>query len=828
MDKSNELRQIIRGVRISITEKEGKMISERIKQFKENHVPKHFKSEGYVKGVYLSVERSRYFTESWKQTEGQPMSIRKAKALANHLSKCSIFIRPEELIVGYFAEDPAALSASLEVFSSKMVEDYIKAGFVKKEDEKEWREYVDYWKGKNLENSVLFRLTDEEKMLAQAQNTYMEVLPGEYTSRTQPDHDLYLNYGLKGIIEMLREKLKRLKKEREESVGGRELIEIQKKIDDVNAMMIAAESVIGWANRYSQLALEMADKEKDPNRKEALKQISKNCAWVPANPPRTFWEALQSHWLLFLVYHCIEHPCHGTSLRIDQVFWPWYERDVINEKTLLRGKALDLLEEFLIHVDEMGRPLPFHRRQALQGANFLATYTIGGVKPEDGNDACNELTLLILDALDELRLNHPDFKFRWHPNVDQQVYRRVLEVIRSGLSQPSIKNDPVVIDILTNQGFSLEEARSWAVVGCATPSPTINWGRARRDNWGTTPIKFLELALNNGVEVTAPKNLVGKQVSIQTGDPSNFSTFDELFEAFRKQYAYCMKISAKVKTISEHYNNELCKRPLASCFFKRSLESCRDIMDTPDKSTPAGNDHGIVDTVDSLIALKKLVFDGKKYSMEEMLKALRANWEGYEVMRQEFINAPKFGNNEDYADEVAKKTYTMISEEMRKVKDINDASPMPSGIIVTRMWLLADKIGAMPNGRKFKDPLADGGISPHSGYDKNGPMAAILSASKIDARKQKANIFNQKFSPSSVAGESGLKKFMDYTTTAMKLGLDMIQYNVIDGITLRDAQKHPEKYPNLIVRVSGYNANFVELDKFVQDAVIERTQHSLK
>jgi benzylsuccinate synthase len=805
------------------------MPNERIKRFLANHVPKHFKSGGYVKGVYLSIERSRFFTESWEQTGGEPLTIRKAKALANYFNKCSIFIRPEELIVGYLAEDPHAIGVSLEAFSTKGIESYINEGYIKKEEEKEWRDYLDYWKDKNVENTVLFHLTEEEKALAQAQNTYMEVLPGEYTSRTQPDHDLYMDHGVKGIIEIIREKLNRLNKEREETPGGPEVIEIQHKIVDLKAMLIAAESVLVWANRYSQLAIEMAEREKNPVRKEELKQISKNCAQVPAKSPRTFWEALQSHWFLFLAYHSIEHPCHGTSLRMDQVFWPWYERDVLRDKTITREKALELTEEFLIHIDEMGRPLPIHRRLTLQGANYLATYTIGGVKPEDGSDACNELTLTILDAMDDTRLNHPDFKFRWHPDVDERIYKRVLEVVRSGLGQPSIKNDPVVIDgLMDHYGLTLEEARSWAVIGCISPGPTINHGRARRDAWGTAPLKFLELALNNGVEVTAPKPLVGKQVSVKTGDPRTFKTFDELFEAFRKQFAYCMAVSARVKSISEYFNNQICKRPLASCFFKRSLESCRDIMDTPEKSMPWANDPSIVDTVDSLVSLKKLVFDDRKYTMDQVLKALKANWKGYETMRQEFINAPKFGNNDDYADEIAVRTYSMVADEMSKVKDTNGVSPMPSGLVITRMWLLADKIGAMPNGRKFGDPLADGGISPYSGYDRNGPMAAILSASKIDARKQKANIFNQKLSPSSVAGEAGLRKFMDYTTGAMKLGLDMVQYNVVDAKALKDAQAHPEKYPNLVVRISGYNANFVELDKFVQDAVIERTQHSLE
>lgn len=804
------------------------MLSKRIEAFKEKHVPKHFKSEGYVKGVYLSIERSRHYTEIWKQTEGEPVTIRKAKALANHLKKCALFIRPEELIVGYFAESPNALITSLETMSAKGVESYIDGGFVKKEEEKEWREYLEYWRYKTVEAAVLPHITEEELMIAQAQNTYMEVLPGEYTSRTQPDHNLYLDHGVKGIVEILKGKLAGLREARNNSVGGPELIEIEKKVTDVTAMIIAAESVIEWADRYSKLALEMSRKEKDPVRKKELKQISENCSQVPANPPRTLWEAMQSHWLLFLAYHCIEHPCHGTSLRLDQIFWPWYEKDVVKEKTLPREKALDLMEELLIHVDEMGRPLPLHRRKALQGANYLATYTIGGVKPEDGEDACNELTMLVLDSIEDLKLNHPDFKFRWHPQVDPRTFSRVLEVVRSGLGQPSIKNDPVVIDgLVSHYGFSLEEARSWAVVGCISPGVTTRWGAARRDAWGTAPLKFLELTLNNGLELTAPKNLVGKQVSPKTGDVTKFKNFDELFEAFRKQFMYCMQVSARVKTIAEYYNNEICKRPLASCFFMRSLESCRDIMDTDDKSMPWANDPGIVDSVDSLVALKKLVFDEKKYTMSEVLKALKADWKGYETMRLNFINAPKFGNNDAYADEVATRSYDMVADEMSKVKNTIGVSPMPSGLVVTRMWLLADKIGAMPNGRKFGDPLADGGISPHSGYDKNGPMAAIISASKIDARKQKANIFNQKISPSSVEGPVGLKKFQDYVTAAMNLGLDMIQFNVVDKAVLRDAQKHPEKHSDLVVRVSGYNANFVELDAFVQDAVIERTQHAL-
>lgn len=798
-------------------------VTERVLALKENRVPKHFSREGYVKPVYLSILRSRIITKVWNETEGEPMSIRKAKFMSEYLDAVPIFIRPHELIVGFYAEDPHALPSCIEATDPGLIRRLIADGTVKQEDVEEWNEILDYWHKHGLHNMLSRRLTKEELKIAQAEHTYMEVLPTEYTSRAQPEYESVLEHGLNGILSMLHDKLEELHREREECTGGKEAVEITDKINDVTAMIISTEAVIRWANRYSELAIKMSEEEADPTRKRELQEIAEICKWVPANPPRTFWEAVQSHWFLFLACHIIEHLSHGTSLRLDQLFWPWYRNDVITKGTITRQFALEIMEDFLLKIDELGRPLPLVWRKSLQGNNFLATYTIGGTNPVDGSDACNELTLLILDALDDLRINHPDFKFRWHPKVDPRVFRRVLEVIRNGLGQPSIKNEAIAIDTLIHHyGFSLEEARSWAVVGCISPAPTINWGRCRRDAWTIFPAKILELTLFNGINPTT-----GEEIGLKTGDASTFQTFEELFDAFRRQFAWAMRTSARIKSIAEDCNAKLCKRPFLSALFRRSREACRDIMDTPEKGMPWVNDPGIVDTCDSLISLKKLVFDDKKYTMQQVLEALRNNWVGYEEMRQEFINAPKFGNNDDYADSAAKATYDMVAEEMAKVKDINGASPMPSGLIITWMFSTADKLGALPNGRRRGDPLADAGISPHAGYDRNGPMAAILSAAKIDHRKQKANIFNQKLTPACLEGEAGIKKFRDYVVTALNLGLDMIQFNVVDAETLRAAQVHPEQYRDLVVRVSGYNARFVELDKFVQDAIIERTQHSL-
>lgn len=796
------------------------MPSPRIKKFMEVRVPKHFTKDSYVSPVYLSILRSRAMTEVFKATEGEPATLRKAMAISKYLDTMPLFIRPEDTIVGFYAEDPKAMPLSIEATSPAMVRQMIKDGYTNPEDNQEWEEILNYWDKRGLNHLVRSMLTEEELKLAQAENAYMEVLPTQYTSRAQAEYDLVLDYGIKGLIEILQDKFDRLAKEREEA-DGKEGVEIARKMIDLKAMIMSAVSVIRLAKRYSEFAKNLASQEKDPARKQELLDIAERCAYVPENPPRNFKEAVQSYWLTFQVAHMIEYLSHGTSQRLDQIFWPWFKKDM-QAGTLKREEALDLMEEFLLKVDEMGRPLPVVRRKALQGSNFLATYTIGGVDNE-GKDACNDITMIILESLEDLKIAHPDFKFRWHPKVDPKIYQKAIDVIALGIGQPSIKNDEVVIDTLVSHfGFTLEEARSWAVVGCISPAPTINWGRARRDAWAVRPAKCLELTLFNGIN---PLN--GEKIGIETGDPRNFKSFDELFAAYTKQFALAMKRSARIKSIAEECENELCKRPFLSVLYRRCHESCRDVMDTKDKGMPWVNDPGIVDSIDSLIGIKKFIYDDKKYTLDELLKALKADWKGYEVMRQEFINGPKYGNNNDYADEVAIKTYNMVAEEMSKVKDYSGASPMPSGLIVTWMFELASKTGALPNGRKLGDPLADAGISPHSSYDKNGPMAAVISASKIDHRKQKANIFNQKFSPNSIQGTAGREKLRDYVTASMNLGLDMIQFNVVDGKVLKEAQKTPERYKDLVVRISGYNAHFVELDKFVQDAVIERTEHML-
>jgi Pyruvate-formate lyase len=798
------------------------MPSPRVKRFMEEHVTKVFCKDGYVNDVYLSILRSRVMTEVWKETEGEWNTLRKAKAIAKYLDTMPLFIRPDDTIVGFYAEDPHALPISIEASSTLLLRSMIMSDMVKPEEKEEFMGYADYWEKRNMNYQIRALLTTEEIEYGRSDRGYGEFAGDDYTSRAQAEYELVLENGIEGILNRLKKKYAEVMEARETETSGPKNIELNKQRLDIEAMIMSAEAIIRFANRYSELAKDMAEKEKDSARKKELLEISERCSYVPRYPARNFKDAVQSYWLCFQVVHMIEYLSHGTSQRLDQTFVKWYNKSVLKEKSLSRDEALEVMEELLLKLDEMGRPLPELQRKILQGTNFMATYTIGG-QNIDGTDACNETTLLILDALADMRISHPDFKFRWHPDVDEKIYSRALEVLSLGIGQPSIKNDNVVIKgLMEHFGYTLEEARSWAVVGCISPAPTLNWGRARRDAWSVAPAKLLELTFFNGIDP-----LTGFDFGLHTGNPTNFKTFDEFFDAYTKQFALVMRRTARVKSISTEVENSICKRPCLSLFFERSLEEGRDIMDATDRSMPWVNVPGIVDSVDSLVGLKYLVYDNKKYTMDQVCTALKANWEGYEEMRQDFVNAPKYGNNDDYADEIAIKLYTMVADEMSKVTDAHGQSPMSSGLIVTFMFALAPRTGALTNGRKKGDSLADGGISPAAGMDKKGPMNAVLSAAKIDATKQKANIFNQKLTPNCIQGSAGHKKFQDYVTSIMDLGLDMVQFNFINKDTLLAAKAHPEKHKDLVVRISGYNAKFVELDEFVQDAVISRTQHAI-
>ena len=659
--------------------------------------------------------------------------------------------------------------------------------------------------------------------------------PAGYTGyRANPDHEWYIKIGFRGLIDLMGQTIERLERESLEVPTNR-FREIRKRIVDCKASIRATEAVIKWIKRHAQVAGEMAAKATDPKDRERLEQTAGNCEWVAENPPRTFWEAQQLHWLSFAVHYIIEASSHnGTAFRPDQVFWGWYERDVIKEKTLSRLKAGEIVANYGAKMHETGGVF-ISLMEGMGGLEFTgavglrdaAVTTLGG-QTGDGKDATNDLTMLFLDVYDGYRLHYPDIKLRWHKKFDRNNLRRAVEIMRTGLGSPSLRNDEVTIPGLLDQygdETSLEEARSWAIVGCNTPGITINSrGSARREAFHINMLKALEFALFNGRDTEPGFEWVK---SIETGDPTCFKDFEEFYEGWLKQWDWLMKTEMKVRNTIYEELGETLRRPFLSMLYRRCVDEGVDIMALDIPRLSFYGVAGFVDTVDSLAAVKYLVYDKKKYSMAQLLEALKVEWEGYEEMRREFKDAPKFGNNDDYVDELFAQAVNDIYRRGKSNLDVRGKPAFSNMLVLTWMYFYAPLIGALPNGRKRGEALCDGGINPHAEFDVSGPMDRMASALKIDQTKCRAWIYNQKFDYSMVEGDAGLNKLMDYSMAGLEEGMDQMQFNFISKETLEDAQEHPEGYPYLSVRVSGYSAFFTGLPRFVQEAVIERVEHKL-
>ena len=792
--------------------------------------------EGYVDvDTYMDCTKAKIIAEVFEEDPMRRPSEVMALADERYLDSQHIVIRPNELFVGNWGNDEhAMLFDPLSHIFHYYVEFY--------ENGKAY-----YWEnGEKLPVSpeINSKITAFSKrwnivfglkpLLSEtAYKMHFEVgqrfwEPVATTgARANPDHDWYLKIGLKGLITRMVKTIERLEKESEEVVGPK-YVDLRKRINDCKSSIRATEAVSRWIKRHGKVAGEMAGKTTDPKDKERLGNIAAACEWVAENPPRTFWEVMQLHWLSFMAHSLIEMLCHSIAFRPDQTFWDWYKKDVIEEKTLSRTRAAELFACYCFKYHEIGFLCSLEEfKKSGMGARDSSVLTIGGQKA-DGSDASNELTMLILDVMDGYRLHFPDVKLRWHDKLDKKVLRRAAEVMRTGMGLPSIKNDNVAIrSMLSLYGnTSIEEARSWAVVGCNTPGVTINSrGPSRRAGKTLNAFKTLELALFNG---TDPEPGYEWVKGIKTGDPAQFKDFEELYQAWLKQWKWLVNLGMNIRNTADKYWMDSLRRPFISMLYKRCVEEGRDIQTLDVPQLTFWDCPGLVDTIDSLAAVKYWVYDKKKYTMKQLLEALKAEWEGYEEMRQDFKDAPKFGNNEDYVDNIFTRATIDISEIGKKILDFrNDPAGAMNALVVTWMYHLAPYTGAMPNGRKRGEALCDGGINPHAEFDNAGPWARMASALKVDQSRFRAWIYNQKIDYSSVKGDAGLDKLVSFLEGGLEGGMDQIQCNFVSKEILKDAKKHPEKHPLLSVRISGYSAFFVPLPEHVQDAVIDRRDQEL-
>jgi formate C-acetyltransferase len=775
------------------------------------------------------AEKAIIYTKTYKELEGYPEIIKRAKALARLLDEMEIYILDGELIVGNNAPSPRGSNFHPEYHSlwlMREIDDPVKAPdkrtsdrhYISDEVRKTLKEEViPYWADKTIEARVQKILDKNQINVTFPSLSICPNIPPacEINLRNGMGH-INVNYskiltlGAKGIIEKakeLREKLDLTKVEN-----------LRKKLF-YDAVIIVYEAMIRWAKRYRDLALKMAESEMNMKRRQELEEIAKICDWVPENPPRTFHEALQTFWFTQLVLFGLEQDDTAVSPgRFDQYMYPFYKRDI--EKGILnKEQALELLECLFIKFAQMGKMWDYATATYFGGFSLTQNIIVGGLT-KDGKDATNELSYLLLEAEKQIGLIQPEFSVRIHKNTPEDFLIKTAEVIRLGRGKPKIFVDETAIPMMLTMGFPLEDARDYCIVGCVEVSPSgkaVGYTNSAQFNVA----KCLDLALNNGRD-----RLTGIQIGPETGDPRNFSSMEEIIEAFKTQLSFFVKNMVIGINTALQVHAEVAPLPFTSALVDGCLENGLDATWGGAKYNYIGvNAVGIPDTADSLIAIKKLIFEDKKITMKQLIDALEKDFEGEEELRQMLLNAPKYGNDIDEVDELARRIGQIWCKEVRKYSGPVGQPYVPGVFTVSAHIPLGLQVAALPSGRKAKDPLADGGLSPAHGAEKRTPIEVIKSVAKFDhVMASNGTLLNLRFSPTLVKGEAALHKFASFIRAYQQLGGFHVQFNVISSDVLKDAKKHPERYPSLLVRVAGYSAYFVELDPRVQDDIIERTE----
>jgi len=787
----------------------------------------------YPPGLYVDLERPVLQTEKARELESSPdpYVIKFAKILAHVLDTKTIFITDHSQLVGYLGSLPNTITwdpTLAAILNHEVMNDPSAIPEPEEESLKIITDVTDYWAGKSDLDKILpyMDLDDSMKVLSGAIGWGVPLSRGGYSGK---DYE-YIMTGARAfedIIEELDRRIDEADEKAHEPGATKEISDLYDKMNMWEAMKITLEASIRYAKRYARLARIIAENyETDDKRKEELLQIAEVCERVPAKPPRTLQESLQYD--LFIQLFSRNEAIEGAwPARPDYYHGSYYEKQVNVDKTLTKEEALDLIGEFLIRAAEVSQYKPKWTREGLQGIEGTWVWTLGGVK-KDGSDACNGMTIAFLQASRLVRIANPTFAFRWHPRVSDEVMREVFECIRQGLGYPSMRNDPVLIANAMNwHGHPIEEARTWAHQACMSPAPCTKHGfqPMRMANATVNCAKIIEYVFTSGFD-----NVVNMQIGAETPDAATFTEYDQVFDAWVTQMKTVFSILVRPVNRARILAPKMTPRPFLSAVSERSVESGLDVCEP---SISRGNAwitaFTWVENADSLAAIKKLVFDEKKYTMAEIKEALASDWEGYEEMRLDFVkNAPKWGNDDDYVDDVMLDCLHEAAAFSRELKcpSGNNWPILPENVSGNIHY--ANIVGALPNGRRLGDALYDGGISPGPGLDKKGPTAVLKSCSKIDHISDgRAFLLNQRLSPTQLAGEKGYQLWKTYMKTWADLGLDHVQFNCVSDETLKNAQRDPEKYQEVIVRVAGYSAHFVDISRKTQDNIIQRTVQGL-
>ncbi|MBI2846837.1 MAG: hypothetical protein HYX82_03050 [Chloroflexi bacterium] len=787
------------------------------------------KQEYLAARPHVSAERSRLATQSWKETEGQPVVIRRARLFKNIMEGIPVVIRESELVVGSqtryvrganVAVDWNPRSVIKEISAEKITSsgEYTYAE-ISDEERKSILSDAQYWLGKSpvcgmraardeVFGSIVQDLIDARILCT------LESL--NLTARGL-DFEKLLNKGVRGVMEEIREERQRLV----QSPSTTWTKEETHKLQVLDAGLVALESVTTFARRHAQLARELAAKETNNVRKKELEQIAETCERVPDNPAGSFREAVQSFWFAFLALNLETGGDVETPGRFDQYMYPFYEKDV-QEGRMTRQEAGELLGCLWVKFVEMDSLKEDTFKERTQGSQFM-NLTIGGIN-KNGEDATNELSYLLLDVIRQVKVNSPHVTLRYHDGLSEAFLLKAIETNRDiGAGIPQFINDKVTILNLVEEGIPLWDARNWAGVGCAhpfIPDASGSYGKSSLNG-----AKIFELTLYNGVDTRT-----GKQLGLRTGDPRSFTSFEELYDAFKKQFSYLVDLAARLMRLHAAVRMARTALPYNSALMNDCMKKGLDVLEGGTRYpafTCGFIDRGHVNMADSLVAVKKLVFEEKKITIGGLLDGLASNFEGKEDLRQMLLAAPKFGNDNDEADKMMSDLWFWTAQTVKTHSNIWGKCLTVARHGTAYHYWAGKVVGALPDGRKARTPLADGGVSPMAGRDTRGPTAVLNSISKLDGNACEVAVLNQKFPPAVLQTKEGMKKLLALIKTFFDRYGYHIQFNILDKKTLLDAKKHPEKYRELLVRVAGYSAYFVELSPDLQDEIIARTEQGL-
>ena len=838
-----------------------------MEKFQTSDIPKSPRIQKLVDALYehmpvIESARAKLITESYKETEGEPIITRRAKAFAHILHNIPIIIRDNELIVGSSTIAPRGcqtfpefsyewLEAELDTVATRTADPFE----IAEETKAELKEADKYWKGKTTSELATSYMAPEA-IKAIEHNIFT---PGNYfyngVGHVTVKYWEVLETGFEGIMEKAQKELDGC------SVGDGNYA---RKSHFLEAVILSCKAVIDYAGRYAKLAQEIAAQTSDPVRKQELLVIAENCSRVPAKGAQNFYEACQSFWF---VQQLLQMESSGHSIspgRFDQYMYPYYKKDM-EAGTITREFAQELMDCIWVKLNDLNKCRDAASAEGFAGYSLFQNLIAGGQNKE-GEDVTNDLSVMCIQASMHVHLPAPSLSVRVWNGSPHEFLIKAAELTRTGIGLPAYYNDEVIIPALQNRGLSLEDAREYNIIGCVEPQKagkTEGWHDAAFFNM----CRPLELVFSNGMDK-------GEMVGIPTGDVTQMKTFDEFFDAYKKQMEYCISLLVNADNAIDVAHAERCPLPFLSCMIDDCLKEGKSVQEggaVYNFTGPQG--FGIANMADGLFAIRKLVYEDKKVSMKELKEALAWNYdkgldaqsagdmtemimkamqkagrnvdastaEGllktfmgmkpgeqktqrFKEIHDMIDEVPKFGNDIPKVDYFAREVAYTYSKPLQKYNNPRGGKFQAGLYPVSANVPLGGQTGATPDGRYAHTPVADG-VSPSAGKDVKGPTAAATSVSRLDHFiVSNGTLFNQKFHPSALSGREGLEKFVALIRGYFdQKGMHM-QFNVVDRQTLLDAQEHPEKYKHLVVRVAGYSALFTTLSRSLQDDIIRRTE----